>query len=68
MGPLYVPHGKDDIQCKMYVCLFTGLSTRTMHLELVELDVEPFFRAFRRFCARRGIPRRIFPDNAKIFH
>ena len=39
-----------------------------MHLELVEtLDVESFIRAFRRFCARRGLPSRILSDNAKTF-
>ena len=39
-----------------------------MHLELVKtLDVEMFLRAFRRFCARRGLPSTIISDNAKTF-
>ena len=68
-GPLYVSHSKDNIQCKVYVCLFTCLSTRAIHLELVEcLDVETFYRAFRRCCSRRGTPKRILSDNTKTFH
>ena len=35
-GPLHVSPGTDKIQCKMYVCLFTCLSTMGIHLELVE--------------------------------
>ena len=50
-GPLLLSD-KDGSQ-KYYVCLFTCLSTRAIHLELVEsLHVEAFLRAFRRFCAR----------------
>ena len=68
-GPLYLSHSKDNIQCKVYVCLFTCLSTRAIHLELVEcLDVETFLRAFRRFHSRRGTPGRVLSDNAKTFH
>ena len=67
-GPLYVSQNKSKQQSKMYICLFTCLSTRAVHLELVEsLDVDTFFKAFRRFSARRGLPRRILSDNAKTF-
>ena len=70
-GPLIVSDktqqvGKDG--SKSYVCLFTCASTRAVHLELVEnLTVEAFIRAFRRFCARRGLPATIISDNAKTF-
>ena len=64
-GPLIV---SDMPNNKCYICLFTCASTRAVHLELVEtLDVESFIRAFRRFCARRGLPSRILSDNAKTF-
>lgn len=64
-GPLMV---SDKESAKYYVCLFTCAVTRAVHLELVEsLDVESFIRAFRRFCARRGLPGTILSDNAKTF-
>ena len=53
---------------KSYVCLFTCAATRAVHLELVtSLSVETFICAFRRFCARRGLPALIITDNAKTF-
>ena len=34
---------------KVYICLFTCMTTRAIHLELVESgDVQAFMRAFRR--------------------
>jgi len=66
-GPLIVA-GKNGDLMKCYVCLYTCLSTRAVHLELVEgLDVEAFIRSFRRFCARRGLPATLLSDNAKTF-
>ena len=70
-GPLIVKgesHVQNKGEIKCYVCLFTCASTRAVHLELVEdLTVESFIRAFRRFCARRGLPATIISDNAKTF-
>ena len=64
-GPLIVSDMPDK---KCYICLFTCASTGAVHLELVEtLEVESFIRAFRRFCARRGLPSKIFSDNVKTF-
>ena len=66
-GPLLVT-GKNRDVMKCYVCLYTCLSTRAVHLELVQgLDVESFLRSFRRFCARRGLPVTLLSDNAKTF-
>ena len=70
-GPLIVQkdvrtHDNSNVKC--YVCLFTCASTRAVHLEVVEnLTVEAFIRAFRRFCARRGLPAILVSDNAKTF-
>ncbi|XP_065062963.1 uncharacterized protein LOC135689604 [Rhopilema esculentum] len=68
-GPLTVASkGNNDGEEKFYVCLFTCMSTRAVHLELVEsLNVESFLRAFRRFAARRGLPSLLVSDNAKTF-
>ena len=44
------------------------MSTRALHLELVEsLMIDSFLCAFRRFSARRGLPRKLVSDNAKTF-
>ena len=66
-GPLYI-RGAQGNTSKSYICLFTCASTRAVHLELTEsLDTESFLRAFRRFTARRGLPKLILSDNAKTF-
>ena len=63
-GPVYC---KDSNQ-KHYILLFTCAQVRAMHLELVcSLNVEEFMLAFRRFCARRGLPDILYSDNAKTF-
>ena len=68
-GPLLVKgKTKAEDDYKSYVCLFTCASTRAVHIELVQsLTVESFIQAFRRFCARRGIPATFISDNAKTF-
>ena len=67
-GPLLVKGNDKGDTSKSYVCLFTCAATRAVHLELVtSLSVETFICAFRRFCARRGLPVLIITDNAKTF-
>jgi len=68
-GPLFFKSDKvDDENSKTYVCIFTCASTRGVHLELVRsLTVESFLRAFRRFCARRGLPSTVVSENAKTY-
>ncbi len=64
-GPLVI---EDRERSKCYVCLFTCAATRAVHLELVEsLHIETFIKAFRRFCARRGVPNMVISDNAKTY-
>lgn len=52
----------------MYIVLFTCSVTRAVHLELVsDMSSAAFLLAFRRFIARRGLPRTIYSDNALTF-
>ena len=68
-SPLKVLHkANKDGEEKYYMCLFTCLSARAIHLELIEsLEVEAVLRAFRWFAARRGLPSLLLCDNAKGF-
>ncbi len=53
---------------KVWGCIFTCLSTRAIHIELVEdLTSRSFIEAFRRFVGRRGYPQKIWSDNATTF-
>ena len=54
---------------KLNVCLYTCPASRAVHLELTGgLDVPSFLRCFRRFSARRGLPKVLISDNAQTFH
>ena len=56
----------DSQEIKVYVCPFTCVSSRGLHLELTrELSATVFLQAFWRFCARRGVPSTIMSDNAQ---
>ena len=69
-GPLLVKDKNSSCKelSKSYICIYSCFSTRAVHLELVDsLNVSSFFRSFRRFCARRGLPRKLYSDNAKTF-
>ena len=67
-GPLYVGREKGAEGNKVWICLFTCCVTRAIHLDLVsDMSTATFIRALKRFCARRGLPRRILSDNAKTF-
>ena len=52
-GPLYIKRGKEVV--KVWVCLFTCLVVRAVHLELVEdMTTESFLMWLRRLIARRA--------------
>ena len=64
-GPLY---SLDFPSQKLYILLFTCGVIRAVHLELTEsLQTSEFILALRRFTARRGVPGKIYSDNAKTF-
>ncbi|XP_065203922.1 uncharacterized protein LOC135834011 [Planococcus citri] len=65
-GPLYA-------KCcgnvkKFFVVIFTCLTVRAIHLELVEsMKATDFLIVFRRFIAERNMPKKIISDNAAQF-
>ena len=67
-GPLHVrTYGQTETD-KAWICLFTCLVTRAVHLEVVtDMLTETFIRALKRFSARRGVPRKFLSDNGKTF-
>ena len=53
---------------KTWICLFTCLAIRAIHLEWVKnLTPDQFVSCLRRFIARRGKPQLIISDNAPQF-
>lgn len=54
-GPLCINVGLCRV--KRYCCLFTCLSTRTIHIEVSSnLETDSFINALQRFVCRRGLP------------
>ena len=72
LGPLYIKvysgESNQPTTKKVWVCLFTCLAIRAIHLELIDdLSAQEFLLCLHRFIARRGMPRQIISDNAKQF-
>ncbi|KRY74245.1 hypothetical protein T4A_10366 [Trichinella pseudospiralis] len=70
VGPLLVrSESSKSVIKKAYICLFTCMVVRTIHLEIVpDQTIESFLRSLRRFVARRGRPDTIQSDNFRTFH
>ncbi|XP_038111766.1 uncharacterized protein LOC119767368 [Culex quinquefasciatus] len=65
-GPIHVRVGRSSV--KRWVALFTCLTVRAVHLEVVHtLSTESCKMAVRRFVARRGSPVEIHSDNGTNF-
>ena len=65
-GPFMVKIGRS--RQKRYVCIFTCLVMRAVHLEVSHaMTTDSFLAAFTRFVARRGCPAKIFSDNGTNF-
>uniref|UniRef100_A0A1I7VQL9 Integrase catalytic domain-containing protein n=1 Tax=Loa loa TaxID=7209 RepID=A0A1I7VQL9_LOALO len=63
-GPIIIK--ENQVKIKRWVALFTCLTTRAVHLEVVEtMSMEQCIQAFRRFISRRKQPKHIISDNAK---
>ncbi|KRY28041.1 hypothetical protein T01_6882 [Trichinella spiralis] len=66
-GPLHVRDEDHGVR-KVYICLFTCMVTRAVHIEIVaDMTTTSFLAAFRRFVARRGTPEVIQSDNFRTF-
>lgn len=53
---------------KRYLCLFTCLTSRAVHLEMAyALDTDSFLNAFYRMASRRGLPDEVISDNGSNF-
>ena len=60
-GPVYIKQGRKRL--KRWVSLFTCLTIRCVHLEVVESpDTNDFINALRRFTNRRGCPEQMHSD------
>ena len=64
-GPLFCSDYSDH---EFYILLITCAVTRAVHIELTDsLNLSDCMLALRRFCARRGMPRLFYSDNAPTF-
>ena len=60
-GPFYIKNYRSEI--KRYLCLFTCMTTRAVHLEvLFTLETSSMINGMRRFIARRGSPVKAISD------
>lgn len=67
-GPFVTIQGRGRSRVKRYLCLFTCMNTRAVHLEMAYgLDTDSFLKAFYRFTDRRGYPEQITSDNGGNF-
>ena len=65
-GAMHVCEGESERKVCIY--LFTCATTRAVHLEVVlDMTVESFMLAFRKFVGRRSLPRIMMSDNASPY-
>ena len=68
MGDHSSPSKGEVSQDERYLCLFTCLATRAVHLEMAfALDTYSFLNAFYRMVSRRGKPEEVVSDNGGNF-
>ena len=66
-GPFYVEHRNRKLE-KQYLCLFTCLVTRAVHLKVCQtLDTDSCLLAIIRSVSRRGYPELIISDSGSNF-
>ena len=67
-GPFITIQGRGQRRAKRYLCVFTCLACRAVHLEMASgLDTNSFMNAFQRMCNRRGVPEEVLSDNGSNF-
>ena len=65
-GPLYIQSFEVTKSNKAWICLFTCLVTRVVHLDITtDLSTDTFIRCLKR--SRRGLPHKFLSDNGKTF-
>jgi len=67
-GPFITKQGRGKTRLKRYLCVFTCMTTRAVHLEVAYgLDTNSFMNALSRFTSRRGVPACILSNNGTNF-
>ena len=67
-GPYLTIQGRGKKRQKRYLCLFTCLACRAVHLELsFFLTTDSFLNSFYRMVSRRGLPLEVIFDNGTNF-
>ncbi len=67
-GPFITVQGRGKRREKRWLCLFTCLLCRAVHLEMAYgLDTDSFLRCFSRMTSRRGYPSEIVSDRGTNF-
>ena len=67
-GPFTTVQKRGRIRTRRYMCLFTCMATRAVHIEMAfGLDTDSFMNAFYRFASRRGFPHEVTSDNGTNF-
>ena len=67
-GPYLTRQGRSRVKQKRYICLFSCLTCRAVHIEMAfNMSTEGFLSCLSRMIARRGTPRLIMSDNGTTF-
>ena len=67
-GQCLTKQGRGKTRAKRYLCPFTCLATRAVHLEMAyALDTDSFINAFSRMVTRRRTPKYVLSDNGTNF-
>ncbi len=67
-GPIKTKQGRGRARAKRYICLFTCLEIRAVHLEVTnDLSTNSFLNALSRMTDRRGVMSDIWADNGSNF-
>jgi hypothetical protein len=67
-GPFVTIQGRGRKRQKRWLCLFTCLLSRAVHLEMAfGLDTDSFLRCLTRMASRRGYPKEIVSDRGTNF-
>ncbi|XP_037959088.1 uncharacterized protein LOC119688482 [Teleopsis dalmanni] len=68
-GPFYTTYRiRSKVPYKTYIAIFVCFSSKAVHTELIsDLSTNNFILGLKRFISRRGLPQRIYCDNATNF-